>query len=1282
MLMVLPMLAGAGAMALMYSSRSTGVMGYVMGGMMGMSMLGMVAMGFISQGSGQTKREMITQRRAYMRHLSLHRKKVQRTALMQREAMYYRHPDPDSLWVTAASHRLWERRSADADFGVLRIGTGPQSLSTPIISPQTRPLDELEPLCAAALRRFVMTYSTVDNLPIAMAVNGFSRVLYDGDVDNSRDNVRALIAQAVVHHSPDDLVVAICAGQAERAHWEWAKWLPHAAHPEHHDALGQVRLVAPTIVSIEALLEDLLSQRPRFNPSAPAAQVITPHILVVIDNGDLAGASHLVGDTGVEGVTVLDLSTPPPRLLDAATLVLSIGRDRKMRSTTKDTSTDIGVADGLSIEELEALCRQLAPLRISAAGVAGGEAMNVALGLAELLGMGNPFDFDVDQAWVPRPNRRQLRVPIGVGPEGQPIELDLKEAAQDGMGPHGLLIGATGSGKSELLRTLVLALCTSHNSETLNFVLVDFKGGATFTKLDRLPHTSAVITNLSDELPLVDRMQDAINGELLRRQELLRSAGNYASLRDYEKARLAGAPLAPLPSLLIVCDEFSELLSAKPDFIDMFVQIGRVGRSLGVHLLLASQRLEEGRLRGLDTHLSYRISLRTFSAMESRVVIGTPDAFELPSAPGHGYIKFGTEELTRFRAAYVSGTYRRGESQAAIVSKDGPQVQSFDTYFVAPPAKEETPEAKADESSTDDSLGESLLDILVDQIEGKGVPAHRVWLPPLNESPTLDHLWPAIENVADRGLTVADEGVHGALAPRIGIVDKPLEQRRDTLRLDLAGGDGHIAITGGPQSGKSTAIRTIMTSLAMTHTPQEVQFYCIDLGGGSLGGLRDLPHVGSVAARTDANPVRRTIAELRAVINSRELRFANEGIDGMGTYRRRKRGGQYQDDPFGDVFLIIDGWGTFRTEFEELELDVVDIAVRGLAYGVHVVLSAGRWMDFRPNIRDLLGTKIELRLGDPSDSMLDRRTALNVPPGAPGRGITADKMHMLIGLPRIDGDQDPENLSDGVLDLVARVRDAWGGRPTARRVRLLPERLAYADLRVDPNRGIAVGMAEQDLQPAYIDFATEPHLVVFGDVESGKSAFLRQLGRRITDKYDEFDARLLVIDFRRSLLGAFDGPQLLAYGTSANVTASMIRNVVPIMEERLPGPDVTPEQLRNRSWWEGSDLYILIDDYDLVSAAQPNPLEPLKEFLSQARDIGLHVILTRRSGGAARALYDPFVSRLIELSSPGLLLSGDKGEGTIIGNQRMEPLPPGRGKLITRKHGTQLIQVPWIDPEV
>jgi len=1277
-MMMLPMLAGSVGMALVFSSQRSGPFAYVTGGLIGFSMVGMMAANLLMGGGGPSKKELIAQRRSYMRHLSLHRRKVRRTAVEQREAMFYRHPDPVALWGTAASHRLWERRSMHADFGVVRIGVGPQALATPIIAPPSKSLDELEPLCASALRRFVLTYSTVPELPIAMAINGFSRVHITGHADRARSLTRATVAQLCVHHSPEDVLIAVVAGTQERASWEWAKWFPHALHPDRTDALGNLRLVTTSMPALEAMLDDMLATRPRFNPSEASAQVAGAHLVVVLDGGDIAGSSHLMsGGTGVEGVTVLDLTTPPPRLLDRATLVLDIDKTGGLRSRTADGEASIGQADEFSEAEIEALARQMSALRLSIGGK-GEQAMNNALDLADLLGIDDPFAYETSEGWAPRANRDRLRVPIGVGPDGRPIDLDIKESAQDGMGPHGLLIGATGAGKSELLRTLVLALAATHDSETLNFVLVDFKGGATFTKLDRLPHTSAVITNLSDELPLVDRMSDAINGELLRRQELLRQAGNYASLRDYEKARTSGVPLAPLPSLLVVCDEFSELLSAKPDFIDMFVQIGRVGRSLGVHLLLASQRLDEGRLRGLDTHLSYRIGLRTNSAMESRVVLGSPDAFELPRAPGHGYVKFGTDPLVRFRAAYVSGVYRRdGGTRVDRSVNAQTAVLEYDTQYLAPPVEEDKPQVEAPDP--DEGIGDGLLDVMVERLEGKGVPAHQVWLPPLAEPPTLDQLLPTLVEDEQRGLTVANPDLRGALKAQVGLIDRPLEQRRETLTLDLSGAGGHVIIVGGTQSGKSTALRTLMTSLGLTNTPREVQFYCLDFGGGSLSSLRDLPHVGGVYGRGDVDQIRRTIAELANLLAVRERRFGEMGLEGMGSYRRKIRAGQVTDDPFGDVFLVIDGWLTLRNDFDGMDTVVADLATRGLSYGVHVIAAGSRWMDFRPGIRDLFGTRLELRLGDPSDSYLDRRTALNVPAETPGRGITTEKMHMLTGLPRIDGIQSVEDLADGVAALVLDVRKAWQG-PTAPAVRLLPDVVEYARLPVDASRGIPLGLSENDLGPVYMDVSTESHFVVYGDSECGKSALLRSIATRLVEQEDE-NVRVVLIDYRRSLLGDIESDRLIGYGTTAEITQGITSDITAVLRQRLPGPDVTPEQLRSRSWWGGPEVYVLIDDYDLVTSGSNNPVAGFLDYLSQARDVGLHLIVARRAGGAGRAMYEPIMMRLRELATPGIVMSGSRDEGALVGAVKPGPLPPGRGWMVTRKEGVRLVQLAWLPPK-
>ncbi|MBX6354599.1 MAG: type VII secretion protein EccCa [Micromonosporaceae bacterium] len=1284
--MTLPMLAGSLAMAMMFG-QGRGAYSYVVGGMFGISSLAMLATTWGSSSGTPKKAEMMAARREYLRHLASLRRRVRETAAKQRSGLFYRHPDPGQLWSTVGSHRLWERRPTDPDFGVVRVAVGPQTLATPLIPPVTRPLEDLEPMTAGALRRFLDAYSVVPDLPVALSLRSFGRVFLRSDTgrdlggatsalraEGSTDAqalARAVVCQMAVFHAPDDLMVAVCAGPERRAAWEWVKWLPHAQHPTRTDALGAVRLVADSAKELEELLDEVLANRPRFTPGSTGPPD-GPHLVVVLDGGDLTGAAHLTTDSGIDGVTILDLDGRPPRMLDRSVLVLETGPGRRLFTYTMDGQAEVGVADQLSIVEAEGIARRLAPLRLAAASKSTETPLAAEMGLAELLDIADPYHFDPAVGWAPRPNRDRLRVPIGVGTDGAPVELDIKESAQDGMGPHGLLIGATGSGKSELLRTLVLGLAATHSSETLNFVLVDFKGGATFASLDKLPHTAAVITNLADELPLVDRMVDAINGELVRRQELLRRAGNFASLRDYEKARAGGAALAPLPSLLIVCDEFSELLSAKPDFIDLFVQIGRVGRSLGVHLLLASQRLEEGRLRGLDTHLSYRIGLRTFSAMESRAVLGVPDAYELPRSPGHGYLKFGTEPLIRFKAAYVSGPFRRpGASGSGTAGRGGARlVQPYGTWFVAPPEPQQAPVTAPDEPGA-----ESLLDIMVKRLNGQGPPAHQVWLPPLSVAPALDEVLGPVVTHPGRGLTFSNPELHGGLQVPVALVDKPFEQRRDLLWLALDGAAGHVAVVGGPQSGKSSLLRTLICGLGLTHTPAEVQVYCLDFGGGSLSSLRELPHVGGVSGRLDTAAVRRTVGEIATLLAEREARFATLGVDSMASYRKRRASGGLSDDPFGDVFLVIDGWSTVRGEFDDLEPVITDIATRGLSYGIHVVAAAARWMDFRPAIRDLFGSRLELRLGDPSDSVVSRKAAANVPERAPGRGITAESLHFLTVLPELAG------LGGDSATLAKAVASAWAG-PPAPRVRLLPAVVPYAQLDIAATTGLQlpIGIAEADLQQVAVDFAAEPHFLLFGDAECGKSAFLRALATTIVTKFAPEQARIILVDYRRSLLGAISTDHLIGYGSAAAQTSELIESVAGYMQRRLPGPDVTPQQLRDRSWWTGPECFVLVDDYDLVATGPNNPLLPLLEYLPQARDIGLHLVITRRSGGAGRAMFEPVIQRLRELSSPGLVMSGNKDEGALLGNVRPAPLPPGRGFLVTRKEGVRLIQTAYLPP--
>jgi S-DNA-T family DNA segregation ATPase FtsK/SpoIIIE len=321
-----------------------------------------------------------------------------------------------------------------------------------------------------------------------------------------------------------------------------------------------------------------------------------------------------------------------------------------------------------------------------------------------------------------------------------------------------------------------------------------------------------------------------------------------------------------------------------------------------------------------------------------------------------------------------------------------------------------------------------------------------------------------------------------------------------------------------------------------------------------------------------------------------------------------------------------------------------------------------------------------MRLGDPSDSMLDRRTAMNVPEQSPGRGITPDRYQFLAALPRLDRRNEVEDLSEGLAKLVTEVGNHWSG-PAAPRVRLLPAKFPYHQLPLqDPRPGIPIGIAEADLGPVFLNLASEPHFLLYGDSESGKSTFLRAFAQGVVDRHPPEEARIVLVDYRRSLLGSVNSPHLIGYGSTAPRTEEILAEVAQVMEGRLPGPDVTAEQLRGRSWWRGPQLYVLVDDYDLVVSSAGNPLARLQPYLSQARDIGLRVLLTRRTGGAGRALYEPVTMAIRELGSSGVVLSGERDEGPLLGNVRPSAQPPGRGWFVTRRSGAKLVQLAWLEP--
>jgi type VII secretion protein EccCb len=576
-----------------------------------------------------------------------------------------------------------------------------------------------------------------------------------------------------------------------------------------------------------------------------------------------------------------------------------------------------------------------------------------------------------------------------------------------------------------------------------------------------------------------------------------------------------------------------------------------------------------------------------------------------------------------------------------------------------------------------ESKGKPLSEVVLDQLSTMESHAYKMWLPPLTD-PT-----PVAELVA--------RAERRPLYFPLGIMDEPRRHLQEPWGVDVSGGGGNIGIGGAPQTGKSTLLQTLMLSAAATHTPRQVQFYCIDLGGGGLMYLDSLPHVGGVATRSEPDRVMRVIAEIQAVMRQREASFKEYRVGSIASYRqlRDDPNQPVSADPFGDVFLVIDGWPAFVGEFPDLEGHVQNLAAQGLSFGIHTIITTPRWTELKSRVRDYLGTKIEFRLGDVNDTQIDRATR-DIPANRPGRAMSVEKHHLMMGVPRLDDVHSADGLVEAMTLAVGHI--ASQHTDYAPQVRVLPERIHLYELDPEPpgpdsdyrtRWTIPIGLRETDLSVAYANMASTPHLLIFGAAKSGKTTIAHAVSRAICARNSPDQVRFMLADYRSGLLDAVPDSHLLAAGAINRNAPSLdesIKALAANLTKRLPPADLTTSQLRSRSWWTGFDIVLLVDDWHMIVGAAGGmpPMGPLAPLLPAAPDIGLHIIVTCQMSQAYKATMDKFVGAAYGAGSPTLFLSGDKQDFPSRDLQ-VKKRPPGQGFLVT-PDGKEVVQAVYIDP--
>ena len=967
---------------------------------------------------------------------------------------------------------MWQRRPDATDYLYLHAGIGD--------IPWQPELDDSGSQKYHERVRKVLDASQLTAAPVLVDLNNAGVVGIVGDREGALALARSLVMQAAVHVGPADLSIGVFCDNGREDMWDWAAWLPHTKQP---GSSSGAHWMSNQREASDAMLRGLLDNINGL-PTDGLMLVIDSEVLTEGRNSparDLLGHGRDSGEvrilradeknTQVSGIV---LATTTDQLPAACTTVIEVGQDASASVHHPEDLVDVEdvTLAGVSLADAEQCARRLAQFEDPEL-VVPGAALPSLVRLPELLGVETLNADTIQDLW----RSPGMSGPVGVSEKGT-VFLDIVKD-----GPHGLVGGTTGSGKSEFLRSFIAGLAARNSPETLSFILIDFKGGAAFKAAERLPHTIGTISNLDEQL--ADRALRALEAEMERRQRLFAEAGEDI---DNLPAYLATNPPEPLPRLLLVIDEFAMLAKDFPDVLASLVSVAAVGRTLGVHMILATQRPAGVVNEDILANTNLRVALRVQSREDSSNVIGVPDAASIErSQMGRAYIKLGQDDITPVQTALVTG-----KAQEHVTEKV--EIQDVGLFGQLMPRKTTAPKV----SNSDENDFDLLIDAVIAANQAAGIaPPRQVWPEALGERVRLDGYAAYTENTPQDRPVPSVGGVHRGVV-RVALADEPDLQRQSATGWDMH--EGNLMLMGVRGSGTTTTLASIGLALAASHPPQELDLLCLDVGSRGLAELERLPHT---VAYVGAGPG----AKEQQV---RFMRFLRTEFN-----RRRETGVKQRD-----MVILLDGLATFKDEFSDFEgqehLETLyRVYADGPAVGMHFVVTTTRAKAVPPAMDEVTTPRWIYRLADAYDYSALGIKGKNVPAEVPGRCVDVNTLlQMHIATP-----------DEGVEAAVTEAAARWADAPAkAEVIGVLPENIAvralasHLDLTQEPLR-IPVGISEDTLQPAVLEVFEEEHILLAGPARSGKSTLLCAIAELLLNAPADQRPAVWGISNRRSPLG-------------------------------------------------------------------------------------------------------------------------------------------------------------------
>jgi S-DNA-T family DNA segregation ATPase FtsK/SpoIIIE len=1115
-------------------------------------------------------------------------------------------PDPAEVLLTALGPRprLWVRRRADDDLLDVRVGLADQ------------------PARVEAEGDLQDGWTTARWVPVVVPLREAGVLGIAGDRGRAQALARWGLGQCVVAHSPRDLQVVVLAEASAAPAWDWARWLPHARPDGRQDCRVLLGLgMAQAALRVGELIALVEARRAERAGAGRGARTDDRPVLVVVDGARalraVAGLATLLAEGRAAGIYAVCVEDDPRLLPEecGATAVLSGAADLVVCVTGRGETAPVS-ADLVSPVWAEAVARALAPLRDDSRDRGGAQGLPPTVRWADVVELpltGRDEDAArVVERWA-APGRSTTAV-LGRGPDGV-FSVDLRRD-----GPHGLVAGTTGSGKSELLQTLIASLALSNRPDELTFVLVDYKGGAAFGPCARLPHTVGMVTDLDGAL--VERALASLHAELSRREAVLAQAG-AKDIEDHR--RLVGQPGGPrqvLPRLVIVVDEFASLVEELPDFVGGLVGIAMRGRSLGVHLVLATQRPEGVVSPEIRANTNLRLCLAVTRETESRDVIDSPLAATIArSTPGRAYARTGHADLTPFQAGRVGG--RRPN---VVARNEALSVEVLPAAELGDPLPHRRAGGEGDDDVTDLSL---LVDACIAAAALLALPAQPTpWLPPVPEFVTLSDLPVAADPLS---------GTPGRVPPlAYGLLDVPAEQARRPLVLDLDRST-HLMVLGSPRAGRTTVLRTLAGAVAATASADDVHLYALDPGGG-LAPLSALPHTGAVVPRDQPERMDRVLTWLAAEVARRQTLLSAGGHADL-TEQRAAAGAR---DRLPHLLLLLDRWEAFVATFQDLDagrlVELVHRLLReGPSVGLHLVVTADR-SGLVGRISSMVEDKLLLRMADRGDyagaGLPTRLVPAELPPG---RGWAMKGVPFVAQVALLDPEPTGPAQAEALARLAAAAPAAGLHRP--RRVELLPAVVRRAELPgASRPRRVVLGVGGDELDPVEVDLGDAvPGFLVGGPPGSGRSSTLVAVAQALAEQ----GLPLVAVTPRLSPL-----------------------RVLPGLAGCICSPDATSEL---ETLLGDGRCALLVDDAELL--VDGGLAYVLEKAVREARDAGTVVV----AAGTTEELVAGYRGFVVDLrkARAGVLLSPQgPGDGDLLGVRLSRAtggaVQPGRGLLVLR----------------